>query len=186
MRLNLGCGNRKFEGFLNVDKFASCEPDMVVDLEVLPWPFETDSAEEIVMHHVLEHLGPLPEQFMGIMKELYRVAAPGAPIRITVPHPRSDLYIADPTHVRPIIPPMFSLLSKSANRQAIAEGLANSPLGLYYDVDFRTLSIDFRLSPRWGEKMRSGEAGQDAIMAAVESQWNVVDEIEIVLEAVKG
>ncbi|HYH20256.1 MAG TPA: hypothetical protein VD995_16730 [Azospirillum sp.] len=186
MRLNLGCGNRKFDGYLNVDKFATCEPDRVVDLEVLPWPFETDSAEEILMSHVLEHLGPLPEQFMAIMKELYRVAAPGAPIRITVPHPRSDLYIADPTHVRPITPQLFSLLSKAANRQAIAEGLANSPLGLYYDVNFRTLKIDYRLNPRWGAKMQSGEVDQAAVMAAMDSQWNVIDEVEITLEAVKG
>ncbi|HYD70979.1 hypothetical protein [Azospirillum sp.] len=185
MRLNLGCGNRKLDGFLNVDKFATCEPDMVVDLEALPWPFETDSAEEIVMTHVLEHLGPLPEHFMGIIKELYRVAAPGAPIRITVPHPRSDMFLDDPTHVRPITPQLFSLLSKEDNRRTIAEGLANSPLGLYYDVDFRTLKVDFRLSPRWGTMMKSGEVDHNAIVAAMQSQWNVIDEVEITLEAVK-
>lgn len=186
MRLNLGCGNRKVGGFLNVDKFATCEPDMVVDLEALPWPFATDSAEEILMTHVLEHLGPLPGHFMGIMKELHRVAAPGAPIRITVPHPRSDMFLDDPTHVRPITPQLFSLLSKSANRQAIAEGYANSPLGLHYDVDFRTLKVDYRLNARWGERMRNGEVDQATVMAAMDSQWNVIDEVEITLEAVKG
>ena len=39
MKLNLGCGNYKMNGFVNVDKFADCEPDEVVDLEVFPWPW---------------------------------------------------------------------------------------------------------------------------------------------------
>ena len=34
MKLNLGCGNYKMNGFVNVDKFAYCEPEEVVDLAV--------------------------------------------------------------------------------------------------------------------------------------------------------
>ena len=33
MRLNLGCGNAHIDGFLNVDKEASCRPDKIQDLE---------------------------------------------------------------------------------------------------------------------------------------------------------
>ena len=57
MKLNLGCGTNKLEGFVNVDVEPASEPDMVVDLDILPWPFEDSSAEEIQLNHVLEHLG---------------------------------------------------------------------------------------------------------------------------------
>jgi hypothetical protein len=32
MELNLGCGNRHREAFVNVDKFPECRPDELVDL----------------------------------------------------------------------------------------------------------------------------------------------------------
>ena len=57
MRFNLGCGFNKRDGFINVDRFADCAPDEIVDLEKIPWPWPDDSAEEIQMIHVLEHLG---------------------------------------------------------------------------------------------------------------------------------
>ena len=57
MRLNLGCGFKKLEDFVNVDKETACEPDRVVDLENIPWPFDDSCAEEVVLSHTLEHLG---------------------------------------------------------------------------------------------------------------------------------
>jgi predicted SAM-dependent methyltransferase len=56
MKLNLGCGFNKLDGFVNVDKQAACQPDMVLDLERLPWPFEDASVSEVAAFHVLEHL----------------------------------------------------------------------------------------------------------------------------------
>ena len=35
MRFNLGCGFNKCDGVVNVDRFADCAPDEVVDLENL-------------------------------------------------------------------------------------------------------------------------------------------------------
>ncbi len=113
MRLNLGCGFKKLDGgFINVDHSALCKPDQLLDLENLSWPWEDSSVEEIVMSHVLEHLGQNPKVFLGIIKELYRVLKPDALLRVTVPYPRSDGYLIDPTHVRPIMPQLFHLLSK--------------------------------------------------------------------------
>lgn len=44
MKLNLGCGDKKYDGYVNVDLHGS--PDVTCDLSVFPWPFEDASAEE--------------------------------------------------------------------------------------------------------------------------------------------
>ena len=34
LKINLGSGNKKYEGFLNLDKFDYFQPDIVYDLEI--------------------------------------------------------------------------------------------------------------------------------------------------------
>ena len=43
-------------------------PDMVVNLEQFPWPFEDNSVGEISLNHVLEHLGELRDVYWGLLK----------------------------------------------------------------------------------------------------------------------
>jgi hypothetical protein len=104
------------------------------------------------MSYVLEHLGADPQVFLGIMKELYRICAPDAHIIITVPHPRHDHYLCDPTHVRPVLPEILNLFSKTLNRQWKEMGLANTPLGLYLDVDFHLEKIEVVLASGFRRK----------------------------------
>ena len=73
MKLNLGCGSKILEGYTNVDKFDYYKPDTVHDLEVTPYPFKENSVDEILMSHVLEHIGQDPNIFNNIIKELYRI-----------------------------------------------------------------------------------------------------------------
>ena len=61
-----------------------------------PLPIETDSIDEFLLSHVLEHIrDPLP-----MMQELHRVAKPNAVAIIRVPYGSSDDAFEDPTHVR--------------------------------------------------------------------------------------
>ena len=75
IKLNLGCGHKKLDGWVNVDSVAACHPDQVVDLEKFPWPWEDSSASHILMSHVLEHLGESRDCYLEVIKELYRVSA---------------------------------------------------------------------------------------------------------------
>src|SRR5258708_28997174 len=184
MKLNLGCGQNKVPGYLNVDKFDACGPDQVVDLEIFPWPFADNSADEILMNHVLEHLGQETRIFLGIMRELYRVLKPGAQLRVRVPHPRSEAFLGDPTHVRPLSPTVLSLFSKKNNKHWKEKGFANSPPALYIDVDFEIVSTEIALTARWAKRLQSGEITREALGEAIESQFNVVDEFNIVLRKV--
>ena len=51
LRLNLGCGAKRLDSYVNVDKFG--EPDLRFDLETFPYPWNNDSVAEIEMRHVL-------------------------------------------------------------------------------------------------------------------------------------
>jgi hypothetical protein len=184
-KLNLGCGQNKIAGHVNVDKYDSFQPDVVWDLEVFPWPFDDNSVEEIVMHHSLEHMGASTECFLSIMKELYRICAPGAQIRIDVPHPRSDGFAGDPTHVRPINPAILSLFSKKKNAEWKALGWPNTPLGVYLDVDFDMGDVKYNLTPHWAQSVQNGRLSREELDFAIDSYFNVVDGITVTLTAVK-
>ncbi|BBK39780.1 hypothetical protein STAQ_48580 [Allostella sp. ATCC 35155] len=185
MKLNLGCGSRKLEGFLNVDNAAHCDPDLLVDLEQLPWPFESGSASEIVLSHVLEHLGQSPAVYLGIVREIYRVCAPGALVRIAVPHPRHDDFITDPTHVRPITVQGLEMFSKAKNREWQAKGQAATPLALMNDVDFEIVSADAQAEEPWLTRLRRREISPQDLAFAARTYWNVIRSTDIVLRAVK-
>ncbi len=53
MKLNIGCGNDKKKGYVNVDFSPDVKPDKVWNLEKVPIPFKENSVDEILAHHVL-------------------------------------------------------------------------------------------------------------------------------------
>lgn len=86
LRLNLGCGMNKRPGWVNVDGFDVCKPDMVHDLNAFPYPWDDNSVDEIYMNHVLEHIPMWWEAF----KECARIMKPGAYFQVNVPDESSN------------------------------------------------------------------------------------------------
>lgn len=84
--LNLGCGFLKHEGYINVDAFSVCEPDVVHDLNVFPYPFADQSVDGIEMAHVLEHL----DDWWGAILECARILKPGGYLLVRVPDESSS------------------------------------------------------------------------------------------------
>lgn len=56
VKLNLGCGDRKLLGFINIDIDERAKPDLVWDLNKIPYPFEDESVDYILSESNLEHL----------------------------------------------------------------------------------------------------------------------------------
>tara|TARA_B100001964_G_scaffold58945_1_gene66833 strand:- start:86 stop:646 length:561 start_codon:yes stop_codon:yes gene_type:complete len=81
-KLNLGCGEYKKHGYVNVDNYSVSNPDIRHDLDDFPYPFDSDIFDLVEADHLLEHL----EEPFNVMKELHRITKAGGQIRIRVPH----------------------------------------------------------------------------------------------------
>ncbi|NEQ47613.1 MAG: methyltransferase domain-containing protein [Leptolyngbya sp. SIOISBB] len=81
IRLDLGCGSIKREGFIGID--LSSRSDLPWNIE---WgiPFPDNSIAEIRSDHFLEHLDLV--QVIATLKECKRVLIPGGILDFSVPH----------------------------------------------------------------------------------------------------
>lgn len=82
VKLNLGCGKFRKDGYVNLDVSPLCSPDILHDLNRLPYPFPAGHFDLIEADHVLEHLD---DPFL-VMGELHRLLKPGGRLVIKVPH----------------------------------------------------------------------------------------------------
>lgn len=80
MRLNLGSGNTKLDGFISVDLYDK-EADVRADITELP--FDSDSVDEIVCYQVIEHVPYNKSQ--QLFEEMYRVLKPGSTAILETP-----------------------------------------------------------------------------------------------------
>lgn len=92
--LNLGSGRKYLADAVNLDVTADTNPDVVHDLNRMPWPFPTGSFDQVLAYDVIEHLDDL----IAVMEQIHRVCRPGAVVKITVPHYSCANAFTDPTH----------------------------------------------------------------------------------------
>lgn len=91
-------------GYINVDCEQHEGVDEVVDLNVLPWPWEDGSIDEIYTQDCLEHLSPIGRvngqaNIIAVMGEIHRVLKDGGRAEIIVPSTDGPGAWQDPTHV---------------------------------------------------------------------------------------
>ena len=173
LRLNLGAGYTRFDGFINVDKFESAGTDWVMDMEKTPWDLPDNSVSEVKLHHILEHVGKDVDGYMAIWQELYRVCVDGASLSVIVPHPRHDTFIGDPTHIRPITPIGLAMLDRVQCQYWIDNHLANTTLALYYGVDFVIEQTTFDFEQSWINRFNKGEITESQLFIAEKELNNV-------------
>ena len=94
--LDIGCGRHKTPGAVGMDSNPRSDADVIHDLDRVPYPFDDDSFDIIVGNQVIEHV----DDVLAVVAELYRVARPGALIRLDTPHYSDVASYTDPTHRR--------------------------------------------------------------------------------------
>lgn len=123
-----GCGNSR-------DKRVKCEaspeehfgadivtwdvdpdagPDVVHDMDVLPYPFADNEFDEIHAYECLEHCGAQGDAkfFFGQFAEFWRILKPNGTMVLSVPMWNKCIAFAVPDHKRILPPEIFGFLDK--------------------------------------------------------------------------
>ena len=84
LKLNFGSGPKKIEGYTSVDGLEwGGTTDVLVDFNYTPYPFEDNSADEIMMVEFLEHLNI--NDANKCIKECFRILKTEGLLKIQVP-----------------------------------------------------------------------------------------------------
>src|SRR5262245_26650389 len=102
-KLNLGCGEGRKPGYVNVDWQKAVRPDVVHDLNCFPYPFPDESFDLIEASHVIEHL----DRPFAVMRELHRILKSGGLLQIRVPHFSRGFTHAEHTHGFDVTFPLY-------------------------------------------------------------------------------
>lgn len=162
MKLNIGGGFKRLEGFLNVD-FVECVDDegqqytdVICDIEKQRLPFDDSTVDEIACEEVLEHLSHNRDNPDGldamifVMNEMWRVLKPDGVMWGKCPREGGPSVFADPTHQRVITKDTFDYFTGT---NPYKQNRPRRPGNADYGVKpWNAISVDsgvrFRLSPR--------------------------------------
>jgi len=91
-KLNLGCGDRKLHGFINVDARSDLDADVIYDVTKIHEKFE--NVDLIYACHVLEHFPtqPFPFQLLtwrDVLVNWHKALKKGGVLRLSVPDIRA-------------------------------------------------------------------------------------------------
>ena len=92
--LDFGCGQHKTPGSIGMDRFPGDAVDVIHDFDKFPYPFETNTFDEIVCNSSLEHA----TDFVQTVVELHRIAKPSALLKVAAPHFSGPDAYRDPMH----------------------------------------------------------------------------------------
>jgi hypothetical protein len=155
VELLIGCGHSRekhvryggrdqWDDLVTLDRYLECEPDVLHDLDVLPYPFGDDWFDEIHAYCVLEHCGRQGDWrfFFDQWTEFWRITKPGGTFHAIVPLYSSPWAWGDPSHTRIINPECLAFLSQQAYRDNDAKRTTMSDFRWYYKADWVALACE--------------------------------------------
>ncbi|HLX53430.1 MAG TPA: hypothetical protein VKR58_05800 [Aquella sp.] len=168
LRVKLGCGQNKVEGFKGLDICDGIGADWVHDLTVYPWPFEDDSVDEYLAAHVFEHI---PALHRGkFMDEVWRTLKMGASIRVITPGHMCDRAWQDYSHIMPpIVPSSYNYFMRDYREfNKLTHGV--------YDLKCNfSVSINGVVDGTWINR------SEDAKQFASRHYWNVINDYDVTM-----
>lgn len=166
VKLDLGCGENKKEGFTGVDIRSLPCVDITHDLFKFPWPWDADTVDEINCSY-LYHFVPQPLRIIFI-EEIYRVLKKGGKAHITVPHSASWRGVFDArTQWPPLIEQSFVVFDKEWRTKTKHDD----------DIkcDFSVIAAYLMSNPRWVS------SNDETKGFALTHYRNVVDDLQVTL-----
>src|ERR1051325_1575863 len=100
--LHMGPGREEALG-IKVDNLREVRPDVLMDLNRVPYPFRSDSFDGAYAFSVIEHL----DQFFAVFGELHRIVKKGGIVALLTPHFSNDGSFIDPSHNLHLAPRPF-------------------------------------------------------------------------------
>ena len=107
-------GSKAFVNPVRLDINADHKPDVVWDLNQMPYPFGDNEFDEIHAYEVLEHCGTQGDYkfFFAQFSEFWRILKPGGHLLATCPSRHSAWAWGDPSHTRVFQPEQLVFLSQ--------------------------------------------------------------------------
>jgi len=99
IKLDVGCGEGRQEGFVGLDKRKLKTVDIVHDAEKFPYPLPAGSCSVILCSHLIEHIKPW--LMIDLFNELWRLMQVNGQLMISMPYGWSFGFLQDPTHCNP-------------------------------------------------------------------------------------
>lgn len=84
VRLHIGCGNRLFDGYINIDgEYLQGTAGVVIHDITKPFSLADNSVDEILSVHVIEHI--MRDKVQEMLKEWLRILKPGGFVAVEWP-----------------------------------------------------------------------------------------------------
>jgi len=96
IKLDVGCGESKQEGFVGMDIRKCKGVDIIHSAEKFPYPLPKNCCSSILCSHLIEHIKPW--LMIDLFNEFWRIMQEGGQLLIGMPYGWSFGFIQDPTH----------------------------------------------------------------------------------------
>jgi SAM-dependent methyltransferase len=168
VKIDIGCGKTKAEGWIGLDVRPFPGVDHVMNAGTDRWPFDDGTVDEAKASHFVEHLKPAER--IHFANELYRVLKKDGKCQVVTPHWNSGRAFGDLTHEWPPVSEMWFYYLKREWREA------NAPHNDAYTCDFDST---------WGYSMHPSLATRNAEYQQHAVQWFKESALDIIATVVK-
>ena len=136
-------GSTEFINPVRLDYNADHKPDVVWDLNVMPYPFADNEFDEIHAYEVLEHCGTQGDYrfFFAQFTELHRILKPNGHLMATCPSRHSAWAWGDPSHTRVLQPEHLVFLSQKEYEDQVGK-TPMSDFRNIYQADFKPCAYE--------------------------------------------
>src|SRR3990167_653820 len=173
LRLHIGCGPQRMDGFVNCDLYPSSATDLLFDC-TKRWPFPDNSASIIYSSHTLEHL----DDFKSFFREAHRVLREDGNMQIRVPYGDHRSAWWDVEHRRPWHAETFCFLQPGYRE---ATGNAQHAGWTHF---FSIEDVVLRVSARFVKILR-WRLGRWLLLPYLDCLQNSIEELWVYLTPIK-